>query len=237
MSKIIAMWSGPRNISTAMMRSWEARGDCHVSDEPLYAHYLNETGLDHPGRKETLASQSADLDERIATLTGPIPIGKPFWYQKQMAHHLLPEMSIDWIDSLTSCLLIREPKEMLTSLIEFIPSPTVRDTGLAQQLQIFERSGCSLPVVDGRDVLEDPPGMMRRLCESLDVPFTEKMLGWPEGPRETDGAWASYWYAKVYRTTGFGKYRPKEIDVPRHLESVLAECDAIYAQLHQHRLR
>ena len=236
MPKTIAMWSGPRNISTAMMRSWESRDDCHVSDEPMYAHYLRETGLDHPGRRETLASQSADLQERIETLTGPIPNGKSYWYQKHMAHHLLPGMPIDWVDSLTNCLLIREPKEMLTSLIEFIPSPKVRDTGLPQQLDLFRRSSQTLPVIDGRDVLEDPPRMVRLLCETLDVPFSESMLAWSEGTRETDGAWASHWYAKVYKTTGFGEYRRKEIDVPSHLESVLAECQEIYVQLHPHRL-
>jgi len=231
------MWSGPRNISTAMMRSWESRGDCYVSDEPLYAHYLKETGLEHPGRKEALESQSVDLAERIETLTGSIPNGRLYWYQKQMAHHLLPGMSIDWIDSLTNCLLIREPKEMLTSLIEFLPSPTVRDTGLVQQLELFQRSRSTLPVIDGRDVLEDPQRMIRQLCDVLEVPFVESMLEWAEGPRETDGAWASYWYAKVYKTTSFGKYRPKEIDVPAHLKSVLAQCEEIYAQLHVHRLK
>ncbi len=237
MPKTIAMWSGPRNISTAMMRSWESRGDCHVSDEPLYAHYLSETGLDHPGRKETLASLSADFEERVKTLTGSIPNGKNYWYQTQMAHHLLPGMPTDWIESLTNCLLIREPREMLTSLIEFIPSPTVRDTGLPQQLELFQRMGSTLPVIDGRDVLADPPKMMRQLCDVLEVPFLGSMLEWAEGPRETDGAWASYWCAKVYKTTRFGEYRPKEIDVPAQLESVLAECEAIYTQLYAHRLR
>lgn len=240
MSLRIAMWSGPRNISTAMMRAWGNRPDTVVCDEPLYAHYLKQTGLDHPGTAETLASQSTDWSEVAQWLTGPIPGGKPIFYQKHMAHHLLPNIDRDWLGQLTNCLLIRQPEEMLTSLLEFLPSPRVEDTGLPQQVELYgwlaERQSPPPPVLDSRDVLTDPAGVLRQLCERLGVEFTDRMLSWPPGLRETDGAWAPYWYKKVEKTTGFGTYRPKPDRAPPELASVLAECERLYEQLYPHRI-
>lgn len=237
----IAMWSGPRNISTAMMRSFDNRPDCFVTDEPLYAHYLEQTGLQHPGYAETLAGQERDWRKVVSWLTGPIPRTKSLWYQKHMAHHLLPSIDRAWIDQLANCFLIREPREMLTSLIEFIPEPRVEDTGLSQQVELFERlaheSGTVPPVIDGRDVLENPAGMLQALCARLGITWTTAMLEWPAGKRDTDGPWADYWYDKVYQTTAFGSYRAKPIDVPRALEPVLAECEALYHRLAPHRIR
>jgi len=237
----IAMWSGPRNISTAMMRSWENREDCTVVDEPLYAFYLSSTGLDHPGRAETLASQPHDWQSVAEYLTGPIPDGKTVWYQKQMAHHLLPDVDHTWISKLVSCFLIRDPREMLTSLIEFIPQPTAADTGLPQQVELFDQlreSTSSTPcVIDSKDVLDDAPKILRLLCEALSIPFDDAMLSWPPGPRETDGAWSPYWYEKVIPTTKFAAYRPKPDQVPDELASVHQECIELYEQLYPHRLR
>ncbi len=236
----IAMWSGPRNISTAMMRSWGNRDDCTVVDEPLYAFYLSSTGLDHPGRAETLSSQPHDWQTVAEYLTGPIPDGKTFWYQKQMAHHLLPAVDHAWISQLENCFLIRDPREMLTSLIEFIPQPTAADTGLPQQVELFNRlreSTGALPnVIDSKDVLDDPPKILRTLCEALSIPFDDAMLSWPPGARETDGAWAPYWYEKVNPTTKFAPYRPKPDQVPDELASVHEECIELYEQLYPHRL-
>ncbi|MCA9237175.1 MAG: hypothetical protein KDA44_16995 [Planctomycetales bacterium] len=237
----IAMWSGPRNISTAMMRSWGSRPDTFVCDEPLYAHYLQATGATHhPGYAETIAGHETDWRKVVPWLTGPIPQGKTVFYQKQMAHHLLPEIDRAWIDQLANVLLIREPREMLTSLLEFIPRPLAEHTGLPQQVELLGQLrtdlGVDPPIIDARDVLDDPEGMLRKLCERLGLPFYDEMLNWPAGQRDTDGAWAPFWYDKVYQTTTFGKYRPKDQPVPEDLAPVLAECEALYAELYEQRL-
>lgn len=238
----IAMWSGPRNISTALMRSWGSRPDTFVCDEPLYAHYLFTTGItNHPGHIETIASQETDWRRVVAWLAGPIPEGKSIFYQKHMAHHVLPNMELGWIESLTNCLLIREPREMLTSLLEFLPEPRLVDTGLPHQLWLFEhfgkKVGVSPPVLDARDVLENPRRILAQLCEKIGVTFSEKMLAWEPGARATDGAWAPYWYSKVEETTGFGQYRPKGTELPEKFLPLLAECDEIYSQLYESRIR
>jgi hypothetical protein len=237
----IAMWSGPRNISTAMLRSWGNRPDTFVTDEPLYAHYLRVTGLPHPGADEVIRCHEPDWRKVAAWLTGPVPEGKAVWYQKQMAHHLLPEIGRDWMDALTHCFLIREPREMLTSFIRVYPNPVITDLGLSQQVELFEwerrRTGRLPPVLDARDVLEHPREMLETLCRTLGVPFTEAMLAWPPGPRATDGVWAKHWYGAVERSTGFEPYRPKPDPVPDHLTGLLRECEALYSQLYEHRLK
>ncbi len=225
-----------------MMRSWGSRADAVVCDEPLYAHYLTRTAdRRHPGYDETLANHDAELLSVIRWLTGPIPQERPIFYQKQMAHHLLPEVELEWIDGLTSAFLIRDPREMLTSLLEFLPDPRVEDTGLPQQAALFERvrqrTGLTPPVLDAADVLRNPRRMLALLCDAVDVPFREEMLKWAPGPRDTDGAWAPFWYAKVYETTTFAPYKSKGVDVPERLAGVLAECERLYQQLYTHRLR
>ncbi len=261
----IAMWSGPRNISTAMMRSWDARPDTVVCDEPLYARYLKLTGADHPARDEIIANCQTDLDALIATLTGPIPgatgglptsgssddapnpSNRPettathtIFYQKHMAHHLLENDDLDWILQLTNCLLIRNPAEMITSYIKVIEDPTPHTLALPQQQRLFHRitnhTGSPPPIIDARDALENPRAMLTRLCDALHVPFTDRMLSWPPGPRPTDGPWARYWYANVERSTTFTPYKPKNEPVPDHLQSTLAACNEIYHQLHAQRL-
>ncbi len=236
----IAMWSGPRNISTAMMRSWGNRPDTFVCDEPLYAHYLRHTGLAHPGAAEVIQHQENDWRRVVAWLTEAVPEGKPIFYQKHMAHHLLPHIDRGWLDRLTHCFLIREPREMLTSLLPFIPQPSLADTGLPQQVEIFEsvrdRTGATPPVVDARDVLDNPRGVLTRLCAALDVPFTEAMLSWPPGRRDTDGIWAKHWYAAVKKSTGFQPYVPKPAPVPELLAGLYEQCVVLYQRLYEHRL-
>lgn len=233
----IAMWSGPRNISTAMMRAWENREDTVVCDEPLYAHYLKETGVHHPGRDEVLAAQENDWRKVIEHLTGPIPGGKSIYYQKHMAHHLLPHMDRDWLRSMRNAFLIRDPREMITSLIKVTPDIAVEDTGLPQQLELIETLGMEVPpVLDARDVLDDPRGMLVVLCEALGVPFDDAMLSWPPGPRETDGVWAKYWYGAVERSTGFHKRELKPDKVPVRLQTVYDECRRHYDALYANRL-
>jgi hypothetical protein len=235
------MWSGPRNISTALMRSWGNRPDTVVCDEPLYAHYLKETGINHPGRAEVLAAYETDWRRVVDGITGPVPNGKRIYYQKHMAHHLIPSVGRDWIfgGAVRNAFLIRDPREMITSLTKVTPDISVEDTGLPQQEELFrelcERGGPP-PVVDARDVLRDPRKVLSALCEALGVPFDEAMLSWPPGPRDTDGVWSKYWYGTVERSNGFRPYEEKKERVPPSLENVYDECRQHYDTLFEKRL-
>jgi Sulfotransferase domain len=237
----IAMWSGPRNISSAMMRSWGNRPDTLVCDEPLYAHYLRQTRVPHPGADEVVRSQENDWRKVVAWLTEFEPPGKAIFYQKHMTHHLLPEIDRDWLTGLTNAFLIREPREVVTSFIKIAGTPKLEETGLPQQLDIFKwvraRTGRTPPVIDSRDVLENPRRLLRLLCDSLDVDFTESMLSWPAGPRDTDGVWAKHWYDAVLKSTTFQAYKPKDDPVPPHLAGVLREAEEIYEQLYECRIQ
>ena len=170
----------------------------------------------------------------------PVPGGKSLWYQKHMAHHLLPGVDRGWFEALTHTFLIREPREMLTSLKAKLGPPRLEDTGLQQQVEIFRwmeaRTGRPPPVIDSRDVLEDPPGVLRLLCETLGIEFTDRMLSWPAGRRPTDGIWASHWYDAVEKTTGFAPYSPKDVELTPDLVDVHERCHELYAELHTHRL-
>ncbi|MCB9846305.1 MAG: HAD family hydrolase [Phycisphaeraceae bacterium] len=234
------MWSGPRNISTALMRSWGSRPDTIVCDEPLYARYLARTGADHPGREEIVAAGQTDLSSIIDNLLAPLPPGKFIFYQKHMAHHLLPGDDTAWMSGLRNALLIRDPAEMIASYQRVVASPTARDLGLPQQLELLDaiekQTGSAPPIIDARDVLTDPRGVLAALCAALGVAFDPCMLSWAPGPRETDGPWARYWYESVERSTGFEPYRPRTPEIPGRLSGVLAECRGIYERLHAARL-
>jgi hypothetical protein len=203
----IAMWSGPRNISTAMMRSFEARGDTAVTDEPFYAAYLQRTGIDHPLRNKVIASQSIDSREVAAALVGPVPGGKPIWYQKHMTLHLLAGFEQDWMSQVLNAFLIRDPPAVLASYAAKRTHVTLADLGFVQQRRLFEREaerlGAPPPVVDAADILANPARTLERLCRALGIVYTASMLGWPRGPRPTDGVWAPAWYQSVERSTGF----------------------------------
>lgn len=237
----IAMWSGPRNISTAMMRSWENRPDTVVLDEPFYAHYLLATGIDHPGRQEVIAAQETDWRAVARQLSeDPLPPGKTISYQKHMTHHLLDTMDVDWIDGLHNCFLIRAPQEVIASYIKVRPEVTLADLGLREQRRIFDhvrrRTGDVPPVLDSGDVLANPRGMLSLLCSRLGIAFDERMLQWPAGPRPSDGVWAKYWYSAVWASTGFGPARARVEAVPQHLHKLLDEANDLYAELYNHRL-
>ncbi len=222
------------------MRSWEARGDTAVCDEPLYAHYLKRTGLNHPGAQAIINHQEIEPETIIAGLTGPIPAGQPIFYQKHMAHHLFEDHSLDWLSNLTHAFLIRNPRDMIVSLAKVTPHPRLEDTGLPQQERLFlwisEHMAQHPPVLDSRDVLRDPPGLLTALCSRLGVPYTNRMLSWPPGLRETDGIWAKHWYDAVAQSTGFGPEREPVASIPAHLHPLLEACEPIYDRLHAHRL-
>lgn len=239
----VAMWSGPRNLSTALMRSWGSRADTAVTDEPLYAAYLAATGLDHPGRADVLAAQPTDWRTVAAALAGPVPGGRAVWYQKHMAHHLLPHMGREWLDddSFRHAFLIRDPASAIVSLDRVTPDPTLDDTGFRQQAELFERvrqrGGGTPPVIDTADVLRDPEGVLRALCSALDLAFDPAMLAWAPGPRDTDGVWAEHWYASVWESTGFGPPRAESPTVPARLAAVLEAAQPLYDHLATHALR
>lgn len=229
------MWSGPRTISTALMRSWENRPDTVVVDEPLYGFYLASTGAAHPGRAEIIKSMDNGWRQVIGQLTGaPLPAGKSIFYQKHMTHHLLPQVDTSALAGLRHAYLIRDPRALLASYAKVRGEPVLADLGLAQQAEIYAAFGG--PVVDSADILRQPGPMLRALCEALDVPFDAAMLSWPPGPRDTDGVWARYWYDGVWRSTGFGPYRePGEL--PARLAPLAEQGMPYYAELVAHRLR
>jgi hypothetical protein len=233
----IAMWSGPRTVSTALMRSFGNRPDTVVVDEPLYAVYLARTAVDHPARDEIIASMSTDWREVLAGLaSSPLPAGKSVYYQKHMTHHLLPEIDRTAFAGLTHAFLIRDPRRLLASYARVRSAPILADLGLAQQVEIFRAFGG--PVIDSADILRDPRAALEALCDALGIGFDPAMLSWPPGPRSTDGVWARYWYDSVWRSTGFGPYRePRSDDLPPELEGLAAECQPFYEELAAHRLQ
>ncbi len=226
------IWSGPRNISTALMYSFAQRSDTRVVDEPLYGHYLRVSGARHPGREEVLQAMETDGD----TVVRDVILGsteRPVLMLKQMAHHLT-DLDPGFLTQTTNVLLVREPSEMLRSLVHQIPDPGLRDTGLGVQRDLLRQlrsMGQTPPVLEARQILLNPRGVLAELCSRLGIPFDEAMLSWPAGPRPEDGVWAPHWYANVHRSTGFQPYRPKEGSFPERLRSLLEECQACYEEL------
>lgn len=234
------MWSGPRNLSTALLRSFGNRPDTFVSDEPLYAHYLKQTGVAHPGADEVMAVHECDWRKVVEWITGPVPQERAIWYQKHMTHHLLPEIGREWLSELRHAFLLRDPREVLPSLDAKYARPKLADTGLPQQLEIFElvrrSTGRVPPVIDARDLANHPHTMLAALCRGLDIPFDASMLRWPRGRRETDGVWAKHWYEQVERSTGFERFPPRTAPLAEHLEPIYAQCRPYYEELAAHKL-
>ncbi|MEL7536363.1 MAG: HAD family hydrolase [Pseudomonadota bacterium] len=228
----IAMWSGPRNISTAMMRSFEARGDCEVVDEPFYAAYLAASGAEHPLRDAVLASQATEPAAVVDGLGRPLADGRTLQYQKQMAHHMVFAIDEAWLGTVRHAFLVRDPAAMIASYLTMRTSVVADDLGLARQREIYEsvvaRTGQTPPVVDAADVLRDPPAVLAELCTSLDVAYSPAMQAWPPGRRPSDGVWAPHWYAAVERSTGFAPYVEREAKLPPAALRVLADCEPDY---------
>ena len=243
MSVRIAMWSGPRNISTAMMRSFENRSDTVVVDEPFYAAFLAETGADHPMRDEVLASQPTRWRDVANALSGPTPTGAVVWYQKHMTHHMLPDFGLDWANGCRNAFLIRAPEAVLASYTLKRENVTLADIGVERQRELFEREcdriGAAPPVIDSADVLADPRATLGKLCAALGIEFSDRMLNWPAGKRESDGVWAPAWYDTVERSTEFGPPRaPAEIkNIGDNLRRIADAARPHYERLAAFRLR
>jgi hypothetical protein len=238
----IAMWSGPRNISSAMMRSFGARNDTAVVDEPFYGVYLAKTGLQHPLRAEVLASQSQDWREVAASLLADAPGGKAIFYQKHMTHHMLPDIGCEWMDRCRNAFLIRDPKHVLVSYAAKRSEVELSDIGIVRQHELFlreaDRLGVAPPVIDGADVLMNPTRMLTLLCSAIGIEYSDAMLSWPAGRRDTDGVWASAWYGAVEQSTGFrSSTTVREVSLAAELQCIADEALPHYAALAMHRLR
>lgn len=236
----IAMWSGPRNLSTAMMYSFAARGDCAVVDEPFYAAYLAQTGLDHPMRDAIMAAQPQDPARVVEGLLGPVPAQKRHFYQKHMAQHMIPGVPREWVNELTNVFLIRHPARVAASFSAKYDNPTLADIGFVQQAELYDQlvsAGQSPIVIDSADIRRDPEAMLQRLCAAIGLDWTPAMMSWPRGGHADDGIWAAHWYAAVHDSTGFAPAEgpPPEFDGPR---AALAEAAMpAYERLQDVKLR
>lgn len=234
----IAVWSGPRSLSTAMMRAWGSRPDTVVVDEPFYAYYLHATGKVHPMRAEVLASQPTAWQEVVARLGRRAGAG--IQMEKHMAHHLLPEVDRSWLDDVRNVLLVRDPVEVLSSYADRHEEVTLDDLGLPQQVALFEeltaRTGAPPPVLDVADLQAHPRAALTALCAAVAVPFDERMLRWEPGPRATDGVWAPHWYEAVLRSTGFATPTGTRRRLPPALAALAEEAAPLFARLRAHRL-
>lgn len=230
----IAMWSGPRNISTAMMYAFAARGDCHVVDEPFYAAYLHVTGLDHPMRDEIIPSQPTDPNNVITNLEAAV--SAPHSYHKHMSQHMVPDMPRGWIHRFKNVFLIRHPARVIASYAAKRENPTLDDIGFRQQAEIFAEVRDDAIVIDSSDIRKDPRSALEALCDAINLPFTEKMLSWPKGGHHSDGVWAKHWYEAVWNSTGFDSPEGDMPDVTGPLSDVLREALPYYEDLAENRL-
>ncbi|WP_103335102.1 sulfotransferase family protein [Pseudotabrizicola formosa] len=236
----IAMWSGPRNLSTALMYAFAARGDCAVWDEPFYAAYLRATGIDHPMRDKIVEVHEDDPALIAAACMGPVPQDKTLFYQKHMTVHMIPDFDRQFMRSLTNVFLIRHPARVVASYAKKREGPTLADIGFVQQAELFDQvagwTGEAPLVIDSADIRANPGGALERLCSALTIPFDDNMLHWPAGPKPYDGIWASHWYGAVHRSTGFEEPEGDLPDLPPEYQAIVDEALPFYEKLTAHKL-
>ena len=234
------MWSGPRNISTALMRSFENRQDTTVLDEPFYAYFLKKTNLNHPGRKYIISKGEYDWRKVVEKITGPIPQNKNIWYQKHMAQHNLDENDISWIRKFKNCILIRHPRYVIPSYNKKYPLSNKQLLGYSQQLNIIrcleDKEGVTPPIFDATDIQKNPSLALKKMCISIGIRFSEKMLKWPKGKRKSDGVWAKYWYGNVENSSGFKPFNEKQITIEKGLVALYKECLMEYNSMYEKRI-
>jgi hypothetical protein len=234
----IACWSGPRNISTALMRSWSSRNDTFVSDEPFYACYLKETGYNHPMKEEIINNYSTNRNDIIKNLTSDIPNNKKIWYQKHMAHHLLNINDLTWIKNFKNCILIRHPKFVINSYIKKNTLKNISDLGYPQQLSIIEflqKKGMKFYIIETDYFLENPQKKLRDLCNFLQVDFNQKMLSWPKGPHKNDGIWGKHWYNNINSSQNFSKKIGDSSSNYKKYKSIYNDAINIYRKIYNLR--
>ncbi|WP_340151142.1 hypothetical protein [uncultured Sneathiella sp.] len=235
----ISMWSGPRNISTAMMRSFSSRPECRVVDEPFYAYYLSKTGLLHPMREEVIASQPIDWRIVANDLNAPLPEGKSL-YIKHMTQHMLDEVDLGIFCAHRNVFLIRDPKRVIASYAAKWDRISTDDIGIKRQTEIFEEirklTGSPVPVVEAEDILKNPEATLKKLCVALDIEWRAEMLGWPKGRHPEDGIWSDHWYASVEASTGFSPYEEREITLSPEQTELLEEQIPYYEELRHYKI-
>ena len=235
---VVCLWSGPRNVSTALMYSFRQRSDARIVDEPLYAHYLRVTGADHPGRDDVLAAQNNSGHDVIHdVIMGACDY--PILFVKNMAHHLV-DLNLNFLDCTENILLIRDPEQMLPSLINQIPEPTLRDTGLKRQCDLVDflmDMGQDPAIIDSGELLKNPAQVLSQLCTHIGIPYQEAMLEWPSGPKPEDGVWSTHWYHSVHESTSFLPFSRKETPFPEHLKPLLDECQSYYERLFERAIK
>ncbi len=229
----INCWSGPRNVSTALMRSFAQRADTHAVDEPLYGHYLATTRAPHPGLDELLEVLETDAGTVVNEVV-MAECDRDVLFMKQMVHHLTPDLDLGFLDHCVNVLLIRDPAEVIASLVNQLPDPTSRDVGMRRQAELFidlRGRGQDPPVLDARQLLLDPEQVLKALCRRVGIAWDAAMLSWSPGPHPEDGVWAKYWYENLHRSTGFEPYTPRNREVPDHCRELLAESRRYYDEL------
>ena len=241
MVKRIAMWSGPRNISTAMMRSFEARGDTFVSDEPMYGHFLKTTEINHPMKDEVIQSMETDREILRSYLTSYNPPDYSIWYQKQMTQHILDDDSLYWTLDMENAFLIRNPRDVILSYLKKFEIEDESLIGFLQLERIFdfikENSNKDLVVVDAEDILSTPSATLNALCEALNIKYTDDMLTWEKGCRTTDGIWGAHWYDSVVNTTQFIRTPKNKGEIPKKYQEVYGRSMDIYQKLSSHSIK
>ncbi len=236
----IAMWSGPRNLSTAMMRSFGSRSDTYVTDEPFYGAFLEDTGLHHPMRDQIIASMECDWRKVMDALRGDAPDGSPIWYQKHMWHLMTGPIGYEDFAGFRHAFLIREPERMIASYLKKRESARFEDFGLEKQAEFFEREmdrlGHSPPVIDANDVLANPEGVLSKLCQGLEIKWDPAMLKWEPGRRETDGVWAAHWYNAVEKSTGFAEPDSGPVELTDEDQRLAERMRPFYERLAAHKI-
>ena len=238
------MWSGPRNISTAMLRAWENRSDTVVVDEPLYGPYLARTGKKHADHELVIQAQGSQWQPIVKALTEDTPIyadsQTTIFYQKHMSHHLTPDIELDFVNHLLNGFLIRHPNDVLASYLRKHHQASPEDLGFPQQVKLFkwikQRTGITPPILESKDVLTNPEGMLRKLCNAFKIPFSDSMLRWPKGYRNSDGVWAKHWYNRVIDSTGFANYQPKENKLSKQQQRIANECLPYFEELRPYKI-
>jgi hypothetical protein len=233
------MWSGPRNLSTALMRSFAQRADAAVWDEPFYAAYLKTTGLAHPMAAEVIAAGISDPGA-VAAACLEIPAGKQIFYQKHMTHHMLPGYPLDWTRKVTNAFLLRSPEHVLSSYVKKHESVGAGDIGFAMQRELFDRAadlqGKAPPVIDSTDIRRNPEKALAALCEALGIAFDPAMLSWKPGPAPEDGVWGVHWYDGIWKSTGFAPPEDEPQPLPAHLARIADEVRDDYEHLKRHKI-
>ena len=234
------MWSGPRSLSTALMRSFENRTDTAVIDEPFYAHFLKQTNLDHPGRNEIISTLDSNWDNIVLKITGPIPQNKSIWYQKHMAQHNLEGCDLNWIKTFHNCILIRDPKYVIPSYNKEYSLSDEKLLGYCQQLNLIrileDEESITPPIFDATDILENPEQALKKICISVGICFSKKMLKWPKGKRKSDGIWSKYWYRNVENSSGFQPFQKKNIIIDKKLTPLYDKCLVSYNSMYEKRI-